>query len=67
MATDMQLLQEVKAMSTKIRNGNVDSGNAYLLGYLWATLTPKQQKQTAIAFADEIIEKLEKEKEELLT
>jgi hypothetical protein len=63
---DMKLLQEVKEMSAKIR-GNVDSGNAYLMGYLWATLTPKQQKQTAIAFADEIIEKLEKEKEELLT
>lgn len=60
MNTDMQLLQEVKTMSTKIRNGNADSGNAYLLGYLWATLTPKQQKQTAIAFADELISILEK-------
>jgi hypothetical protein len=67
MQTDMQLLTEVKEMSIKIRNGNTDSGTHYLLGYLWATLTPKQQKQTAIAFADEIIEKLEKEKEELLT
>ena len=55
----MQLLQEVKAMSTKIRNGNVDSGNSYLLGYLWATLTPKQQIATSIAFADELISILE--------
>ena len=59
METDMQLLQEVKAMSAKIRNGNADSGNAYLLGYLWATLTPKQQIATSIAFADELIAKLE--------
>lgn len=59
METDMQLLQEVKTMATKIRNGNSDSGNSYLLGYLWATLTPKQQKQTAIVFADELIGILE--------
>jgi hypothetical protein len=59
METDMQLLQEVKAMSTKIRNGNVDSGNSYLLGYLWATLTHKQQIATSIAFADELISILE--------
>ncbi len=61
MATDMQLLQEVKEMATKIRNGNVDSGKSYLIGYLWATLTPKQQIATSIAFADELIEKLENE------
>jgi hypothetical protein len=60
MATDMQLLQEVKATAAKIRNGNVDSGNAYLLGYLWATLTPEQQNETAIAFSDELIAMLEK-------
>lgn len=60
MATDMQLLQEVKAMSTKIRNGNVDSGYAYLLGYLWATLTPEQQNETALAFSDELIGQIEK-------
>jgi len=60
METDMQLLKEVKEMSAKIR-GNVDSGNAYLLGYLWATLTPKQQIATSIAFADELIAKLENE------
>ena len=60
MKTDMQLLQEIKEMSTKIR-GDRDSGNAYLLGYLWATLTPKQQIATSIAFADELIAKLENE------
>ena len=61
MATDMQLLQEVKEMATKIRNGNADSGKSYLIGYLWATLTPKQQIATSIAFADELIAKLENE------
>jgi hypothetical protein len=60
METDMQLLQDVKVMSAKIRNNDTDSGNAYLLGYLWATLTPKQQKETALAFTEEIISILEK-------
>jgi hypothetical protein len=59
---NMELLQEVKEMSTKIRNGNVDSGTHYLLGYLWASLTEKQQTEISIAFADEIITKLEAEK-----
>ena len=57
--SDIQLLQDVKVMAHKIR-GDRDSGNAYLMGYLWATLTPKQQKQTALAFTEEIIEVLEK-------
>ena len=57
----MQLLQEVKRMAIAIRNGNEDSGKSYLLGYLWATLTPEQQNETAIAFSDELIEKLENE------
>jgi hypothetical protein len=60
MVTDMQLLQEVKRMAIAIRNGNEDSGKSYLLGYLWATLTPEQQNETAIAFSDELIEVLEK-------
>lgn len=59
MTTDMQLLQEVKAISTKIRNGNPDSGNSYLLGYLWATLTPEQQKETRISFVEEFTKILE--------
>lgn len=59
MNTDMQLLQEVKAISTKIRNGNPDSGNSYLLGYLWATLTPEQQEETRISFIEEFTKKLE--------
>ncbi len=46
MNTDMQLLQEIKAMSKAIRHGDSDSANAYLLGYLWATLTPEQQQET---------------------
>ena len=60
MATDMQLLQEIKKMATTIRNGDEDSGKSYLLGYLWATLTPEQQNATAISFADELVEMLEK-------
>jgi len=59
MNTDMQLLQEVKAISTKIRNGNPDSGNSYLLGYLWATLTPEQQEETRISFIEEFTKILE--------
>ena len=46
----MQLLQEIKAMSKAIRNGNADSGNAFLMGYLWATLTVKQQQEIADEF-----------------
>lgn len=45
MYVDMELLQEIKAMSKTIRNGNADSGNAFLMGYLWATLTTEQQKE----------------------
>ena len=60
MTTDMQLLQDVKTMATKIRNGNEDSGKSYLLGYMWATLTPKQQKELAMSFTDELISILEK-------
>jgi hypothetical protein len=57
--SDMQLLQDVKIMSTKIR-GDEDSGKSYLMGYLWATLTPRQQKETALAFTEQLIEVLER-------
>lgn len=50
MKTNMQLLQEIKTMSKAIRNGNADSGNAFLMGYLWATLTKKQQQEIADEF-----------------
>ena len=43
---NMELLQEIKSMSKSIRGGDSDSGNAYLLGYIWATLTPEQQEET---------------------
>lgn len=59
MNTDMQLLQDVKVMASKIR-GNYDSGNAYLMGYMWASLTPKQQKEIALSFTEQVIEELEK-------
>ena len=54
MSVDMQLLQEVKTMATTIRHNNQDSGTHYLLGYMWATLTPKQQKEIAKSFSEEL-------------
>ena len=56
----MQLLQEVKDMSKKIRNDNFESGIGYLLGYLWATLTPEQQEETAKSFREQLAEKGER-------
>ncbi len=56
MTTDMQLLQDVKDMSQKIRNNNFESGIGYLLGYLWATLTPEQQEETAKSFREQLAE-----------
>jgi len=56
----MQLLQEIKSMAKEIRNDNVDSGNAYLMGYMWATLTTKQQKEIAKSFRDELAKDKEK-------
>ena len=56
MTVDMQLLQEIKTIATKIRYDNQDSGTHYLLGYMWATLTPKQQKEIAKSFRNELSE-----------
>ncbi len=56
---DMQLLQDVRKMSTQIGNGNIDSGNAYLMGYMWATLTTKQQNEIAKSFRNELAESKE--------
>jgi hypothetical protein len=53
---DMQLLQEIKSMAKKIRNDNADSGNAYLMGYMWASLTTKQQNEIAKSFRNELAE-----------
>jgi len=53
--TDMNLLQEVRKISTEIR-GDKDSGNAYLMGYLWASLTTEQQIETAESFRNELAE-----------
>jgi hypothetical protein len=47
--TDMNLLAEVRKISAELR-GDKDSGNAYLLGYLWASLTTEQQIETAESF-----------------
>jgi hypothetical protein len=51
---DMQLLQEIKSMAKEIRNDNADSGNAYLMGYMWASLTTKQQNEIAKSFRNEL-------------
>jgi len=53
--TDINLLQEVRKISTDIR-GDKDSGNAYLMGYLWASLTNEQQIETAESFRNELAE-----------
>jgi hypothetical protein len=53
---DIQLLQEVKKMSNEIRHGNVDSGTHYLLGYMWASLTKKQQNEIAKSFREQLSE-----------
>jgi hypothetical protein len=53
---DMQLLQEIKSMAKEIRNNNADSGNSYLMGYLWASLTTEQQDETAKSFRNELAE-----------
>jgi hypothetical protein len=55
MNTDLKLLQDVKIMSTKIR-GDEDSGKAYLMGYIWASLTQKQQKEIAKSFREQLAE-----------
>jgi len=53
--TDMNLLQEVRKISADIR-GDKDSGSAYLMGYLWASLTNEQQIETAESFRNELAE-----------
>jgi len=51
---DMQLLAEVRKMSTAIRYGNADSGTHYLLGYVWTTLTEEQQNEIAESFREQL-------------
>jgi len=53
--TDINLLKDIKAMSAEIR-GDRDSGNAYLLGYLWASLTTEQKIETAESFRKDLAE-----------
>jgi ABC-type transporter MlaC component len=55
MNTDLKLLQDVKEMSTQIR-GDADSGKSYLMGYIWASLTQKQQKEIAKSFREQLAE-----------
>ena len=51
---DMQLLAEVRKMSTAIRYDNADSGTHYLLGYVWTTLTEEQQNEIAKSFREQL-------------
>jgi ABC-type transporter MlaC component len=51
---DMQLLAEVRKMSTAIRYDNADSGTHYLLGYVWTTLTEEQQNEIAESFREQL-------------
>lgn len=55
MNTDLKLLQDVKKMSIEIR-GDADSGKSYLMGYIWASLTQKQQKEIAKSFREQLAE-----------
>jgi polynucleotide 5'-kinase involved in rRNA processing len=55
MSTDLKLLQDVKEMSIEIR-GDADSGKSYLMGYIWASLTQKQQKEIAKSFREQLAE-----------
>jgi hypothetical protein len=56
MPADMQLLQEIKSIAKEIRNGDADSGKSFLIGYMWATLTTKQQNEIAKSFREELAE-----------
>jgi|694.fasta_scaffold05275_8 ABC-type transporter MlaC component len=51
---DMQLLADIRKMSTEIRYGNADSGTHYLLGYVWTTLTEEQQNEIAKSFREQL-------------
>ncbi len=59
MSANLELLKEIKEMSTQIRSGIQDSGNAYLMGYMWASLTIKQQNEIAKSFREQLAESKE--------
>jgi len=50
-------LQEIRELSTLIRNNDSDSGTHYLLGYIWASLTEKQKKEIQKSFSQQLKEK----------
>jgi hypothetical protein len=50
-------LQEIRELSTLIRNNDSDSGTHYLLGYIWASLTEKQKKEIQKSFRQQLKEK----------
>jgi hypothetical protein len=50
-------LQEVRELSTLVRNNDSDSGTHYLLGYIWASLTEKQKKEIEKSFLAQLKDK----------
>jgi hypothetical protein len=49
-------LSETLKIVRQIRNNNHDSGTHYLLGYLWASLSEKEQKRIYNLFSNDLKE-----------
>ena len=49
-------LNETLKIVRKIRNNDHDSGTHYLLGYLWASLSEKEQKRIYNLFKSDLEE-----------
>lgn len=58
--TSMDMLQQIKRLSKVIRNDDEDSGNAYLMGYLWTCLTEEEKIEAFRSFNDEFIKLIKK-------
>ena len=58
--TSMKILQQIKRLSKAIRNDSEDSGNAYVMGYLWACLSAEEKIEAFNAFNKEFIEMIKK-------
>jgi nucleoside 2-deoxyribosyltransferase len=49
-------LRDVLAVTRKIRGNDRDSGTHYLLGYLWANTSPREQERIAKLFNNDLLE-----------
>jgi len=58
--TSMKILQQIKRLSKAIRNDSEDSGNAYVMGYLWACLSEEEKIEAFNAFNKEFLEMVKK-------